>query len=142
MPEYISPETFKIRDKIKILKAHLEEYDLSMEDLDGKHVIIAVPLYDESLRDIKKYDKELFEEQKKHAHSLKDFLLKNTKASVIDIALEATDVHKIIDKVNKVHYLLLLHEFVAIEEDYIITVARNYSYDDSEDLEICILYEK
>ena len=108
-------EIFKIEDKIEELKILLGKDGFSK--FDNKYVTIAVPIYDESLRNINSSDHELFLTQQNDAHQLQQFLLNNTKAKGINLALVQGDVTNIADKGCEIDHLILLHEFTQNEED-------------------------
>ena len=115
-------ETFDLSEIIEELKSLLKNKDFS--DFDNKHIVIAVPLFDEGMHNIKKYDKELFSAQLNDAQQLQKFLTKNTNAKIVDVVVEAYEAHKIIDRYCSVDDLILLHEFMPVEQDYLTTVLK------------------
>jgi len=100
----------------------------NFSDFTASHVVIAVPLYDEGLRNIKEEDEELYLAQEKDAYALQKFLMENTYECTVDIVLGAYDAHKIANVSNNVKHSILLHEFMPIEEDYITMVLRNNAF--------------
>ena len=108
-------ETFDVREMAEELIASLG--GLNFSAFNEKHVVIAVPTIDESGRNIKLFDKQLFLSQKEDAFILRQFLERKTKDAFIDIITESADVRRIVQLQIKVDYLILLHEFEQQEED-------------------------
>ena len=107
-------ETFIVEDKIEELKTLLGKGDFS--DLNEKKVAVAIPVYDESMRNIQLFDKDLYITQKNDLEKLRDFLLANTEISLVHPITH----HCAISSVRGIDYLILLHEFTQSEEDNII----------------------
>ena len=111
-------ETFDVHEMAEELAATLDLLNFSA--FNGKHVVIALPIYDESLRNIRMLDKPLFVSQKKDAFVLRRFLERKTENVFISIIAEPDEVRRMVQLQIKVDYLILLHEFTQKEEDGLI----------------------
>ena len=122
---------FNVEDKIEELKASLSEGTFS--DLTNKNVAVAVPVYDESMRNIKLFDSELYITQKNDSEQLQNFLLTHAKASTVSIVAWRYNV----PETSNFDYLILLHEFTESEESSLVEELKSSG---SKDLKICTLY--
>jgi len=124
-------KTFKVEDKIEELKVLAGEEYLSV--FKDKHVAIAVPVYDESIRNIELFDEKLFFTQQNDAMQLCCFLGKNIRPSAISIIT----THRNMPTFKKPEYLILLHEFTEAEENNLL---KELQVNGSEELKVYKLY--
>jgi len=114
--------TFNVEEKIKELKELFGEENIY--DLSGKRLAIAVPIYDESMRNIRLFDHKLYLTQQNDLQKLCTFFRKETKLPVTWII--TTPYH--IPNVKNIDYLILLHEFMQSEEDNLIAELKENNH--------------
>ena len=123
--------TFKVDDKIEELKVLVGEKNFSV--FEYKKVAIAVPVYDESMRNIQFFDHKLYISQQNDADQLRAFFIKSTETSVVYTVIKHDDI----PHVRTIDYLILLHEFTQSEENNLIKALQDNG---NEDFEVYKLY--
>ena len=104
-------ESFTSEEQIAQLESMMES-----KDFDGKSIIIAVPTYDESHRNIEIEDKALFVTQKKDAEKMAHHIMETTSADLVRIVTDVDAIDDAVDFANaKTDVLILLHEFLDFE---------------------------
>ena len=104
-------ESFTHKEQIAQLESMMEP-----KDFDGKSIIIAVPTYDESHRNIEMEDRTLFMAQKKDAEKMAHYIMETTSADLVRIVTDVDAIDDVVDFANaKTDVLILLHEFLDFE---------------------------
>jgi len=126
-------KTFKVEDKIEELKALLGEKGISI--FKDKRVVIAVPVYDESMRNIELFDNELYITQKNDLEQFRHLFMQKTKVGMTNIIYQ----HYCVPTARSIgfDYLILLHEFTQSEEDNLI---KELQTNNSRDFKVYKLY--
>ena len=122
---------FNVEEKIEELRAFLGRHGFL--SLEGKHIAIATPVYDEGMRNIYMFDNPLYITQKNDADLLESFFLNNANPSKISVITTHCDA----SHVKEIDYLILLHEFTVAEEDNLVEELR---LGGSEDFKVYRLY--
>ena len=94
---------------------------MQWRDFWGKNVIIAVPTYDESYRNIETEDRELFMAQKSDAYKLARFILTKVRANLVRVVTDVDTIDDVANFASKpASTLILLHEFLEFEKELLI----------------------
>jgi negative regulator of genetic competence, sporulation and motility len=68
--------------------------------------------------------------QQNDAHAVAQYIMEHTHADLITIITDFKKVHNLISKISEpVNWLALLHEFVAVEKNYIVEVLTRNNAD-------------
>ena len=109
---------FIVENKIEELRASLQEYEKDFSIFDEKKVAIAVPVYDESMRNIQLFDNKLYFTQLNDAKLFRDLFMEKSEVTGTVIISRHYDVPGA--KNINCDFLILLHEFTGSEEDNLI----------------------
>ena len=105
-------ETFNIHDKVE---------ELNLRDFDDKNIIIAVPTYDESGRQIEFDDRPLFARQREDAFTLARYIMTIGEGKYLRMLTNVDEVDDYVDEAPEpTDVLVLLHEFLDFEKSQIV----------------------
>ena len=138
-------ETFDLNEKMEELKVALNDKELAC--FKGKRIVVAVPSFDESVRHIQTADPELYNAQIKDAEKFVKLIdeqlkFKNNTAESLDTLSDSKYAASVVDKhTQPVDYLILLHEFIRSEKNFLVDEMREDKFGTIHDhLQVIELY--